>query len=124
MSPQGNVAIRAAAYRTKGDSTSLISRVVSGQILPSGIYIQFEAVSSTGILYSSKDFEIKWQVVNTDHEAWEKKALRGDFYKSDTRGIRWETTEYRGIHWIEAFVIRKRDRVCTARSGRFFVVIE
>jgi hypothetical protein len=121
---QGNVNIRATAYRTRKVSNSLIGRVVSGQVLPRGIEILFEAISSTGILYNSKDFEVQWQVVNTDHAAWEKKQLRGGFYPSDTRGIRWESTEYRGIHWIEAFVIRRRDRVCTARSGRFFVVIE
>jgi hypothetical protein len=124
MVSQGNVAIRATAYRSRKDLNSLIGRIVSGQIVPSGIDIQFEAISSTGVLYNSKDFDVKWQVVNTDHEAFEKKALRGGFYNSDTRGIRWEATEYRGIHWIEAFVILKRNRVCTARSGRFFVVIE
>jgi len=124
MVNQANVAIRATAYRSRNDTNSLISRIVSGQIVPSGIDIQFEAVSSTGILYNSKDFEVKWQVVNTDHEAFVKKALRGGFYNSEPRGIRWEATEYRGIHWIEAFVILKRNRVCIARSGRFFVVIE
>jgi hypothetical protein len=87
MVSQGNVAIRATAYRSRNDLNSLIGRIVSGQIVPSGIDIQFEAISSTGILYNSKDFDVKWQVVNTDHEAFEKRALRGGFYNSDTRAF-------------------------------------
>jgi hypothetical protein len=123
MASAGDVFVRAIAYRDRNTS---IGRISTGEVLPRGIELLFEAVTSTGVLYNSKDFEVQWQVVNTDHAAWEKKALRGGFYPSekDKRGVRWEKTEYRGIHWIEAFVIRKRDRACTARSGRFFVVIE
>jgi hypothetical protein len=123
MASSGDVNVRATAYR---DRTTSMGRISTGQVLPRGIELLFEAITSTGVSYNSKEFEVQWQVVNTDHAAWEKKALRGGFYPSekDRRGVRWETTEYRGIHWIEAFVIRKRDRACTARSGRFFVVIE
>ncbi len=77
-----------------------------------------------GTPFGARDFDIRWQVVNTDKAAGYAKALRGGFYKSDDAGRRWERTEYRGAHWIEAFVIRKRDKVCVGRSGRFFVIIE
>lgn len=32
--------------------------------------------------------------------------------------------EYRGVHFVEAFVIRKRDNVQVSRSEPFYVVIE
>ncbi len=66
-------------------------------------------------------FEVNWQVVNTGKEAFEAGQLRGDFYQSDGAAIgeRWETTLYKGTHWIEAFII-KNGR-CVARSGRTMV---
>src|SRR5258708_7028104 len=85
MANQGNVAIRAAAYRDRNKS-SLLGAVSSGQLLPRGIELFFEAVSFTGILYNSKDFEVQWQRVNTDPAACQKKHLRGGFYPSHGRG--------------------------------------
>jgi hypothetical protein len=67
---------------------------------------------------------VQWQVVNSDEDAWRANGLRGGFYESKPRGVRWETTEYRGVHWVQAFVVRKRDRLCVGRSERFFVIIE
>ncbi|MGA2227108.1 MAG: nucleotidyltransferase [Syntrophobacteraceae bacterium] len=102
-----------------------ISTVLSGFPLPKKSEILFKALFSTGIpIGSSKDFNVQWRVVNTDHDAYAAKALRGGFYPSDRSGCRWESTQYRGIHWVEAFVIRKRDRLCVGQSERFFVVIE
>jgi hypothetical protein len=67
---------------------------------------------------------VKWRVVNTDTAAAGAHALRGGFYDSDAPSQRWEKTEYRGAHWVEAFVIRKRDQTCVGQSERYFVVIE
>lgn len=66
---------------------------------------------------------IKWQVVNTGAEAVEAKGLRGEFYEGEGNygTTRWESTLYRGTHWIEAFVIKHG--VCVARSGRVYVMI-
>jgi hypothetical protein len=47
--------------------------------------------------------------------------LRGDFYDSDFKDGKWERSEYRGTHWVEAFVIK--GGVCQARSGKYFVKI-
>ncbi|MEY2563336.1 MAG: hypothetical protein QOH88_1529 [Verrucomicrobiota bacterium] len=70
-----------------------------------------------------KPYSIKWQVVNTGSEATTANQARGDFYESDEpeKGVRWETTAYRGTHWVEAFVIR--DGVCVARSGKIVVKV-
>ena len=73
--------------------------------------------------FSTADYDVRWRVVNTDQEAAQARGLRGGFYKSDRPGARWESTAYHGAHWVEAFVIRKRDNICIGQSDRFFVVI-
>jgi len=74
-----------------------------------------------------RPYEVHWQVVNTGEEAAaieNNKGLRGDFYEPDSHNShkREERTEYRGMHWIEAFIIR--NGVCIARSGEFVVNIK
>ena len=61
--------------------------------------------------FSAADYDVRWRVVNTDQEAAQARGLRGGFYKSDAPGARWESTAYHGAHWVEAFVIRKRDDI-------------
>lgn len=79
-----------------------------------------------------KDYQIKWQVVNTGPHAWlEENGPRGKkFFNAHKPGntelntdqhINYETTRYKGKHWIECFVIY--DGVLVARSGRFYVNI-
>lgn len=118
------VLIQASAH---GDRTgnSQIGNFQSGTIMRPNVQILFEAQAANGIPFaSSKEFDVKWQVVNTDRAAWMDGGLRGEFYPSDTRGKRWEYTKYRGVHWVQAFVIRQRDKACVGKSDRFFVVIE
>jgi Adenylyl/Guanylyl and SMODS C-terminal sensor domain len=93
--------------------------------VPKNKHMLFEAFTGNGMPLSPlREYQVQWQVVNTDHDAYYARQLRGGFYRSDKPGKRWERTEYRGIHWVEAFVIRKRDRKCVGHSDRFFVVIE
>lgn len=69
-------------------------------------------------------YDVKWQVVNTGKEANDAQGLRGGFYDSDSIDaidVRWETTLYKGTHWIEAFIIK--DGICVARSGHKIVRI-
>ncbi|ARO54036.1 hypothetical protein B2G69_07685 [Methylorubrum zatmanii] len=120
----GSIDVRVKCYLCSARNGQLVRQLGSGEILGRGRDLLFEAVSPMGTPFGARDFDIHWQVVNTDEAAGYAKALRGGFYKSDDAGRRWERTEYRGAHWVEAFVIRKRDKVCVGRSGRFFVVIE
>jgi hypothetical protein len=99
-------------------------RLESGEVIQKNRWIRFDAIQENGFPFSPNDFDVKWQVVNTDKEAVEADALRGSFYLSDKPGIRWESTSYRGAHWVEAFVISRRTKTCWGRSGRFFVVVE
>lgn len=68
--------------------------------------------------------KIYWQVVNTGEEASKHTDLRGKIYPSDGDGeskFHYESTKYKGTHWIEFFAIV--DGNCVARSGRFYVPI-
>ncbi len=117
------VGIRATAHLDRTGNRP-IGSIQSGQLLDKNLELRFEAITVTGMLYAAKDQVVQWQVVNSDRDAWNDDCLRGGFYQSDTRGVRWEHTRYHGIHWVQAFVVRKRDSACIGRSDRFFVVIE
>jgi hypothetical protein len=119
------VPIISASMHSDRSGSALIGTVQSGQVLPKNVQLRFEARSSSGIAFSAaKDYEVQWQVVNTDRAALEDRQLRGGFERSHSPGVRWESTKYHGIHWIQAFVIRRRDRACVGTSQPFFVVIE
>ena len=97
-------------WRIKSDSTPLAK----------GVSLQFEV--QTDVLMP---YEIHWQVVNTGIEAREANCLRGGFYEGVIENgvpIHNESTNYKGMHWIECFVVK--DGVCRARSGEFVVNIE
>lgn len=116
------VQVRGGVYAIRNGNR--IGAFESGDVQPKGRELLFEAVTATGLPFPSNDYDVRWRVVNTDREAAQAKGLRGGFYKSDRPGVRWESTAYHGAHWVEAFVIRKRDNVCVGHSDRFFVVIE
>ena len=105
-------------------SNSHIRFLRSGEVINKNLWIRFEACNHNRFSLPINDFDVHWQVVNTDQEAADADALRGDFYRSDKPGVRWESTSYHGAHWVEAFVVSKRTGTCWGRSGRFFVVIQ
>jgi hypothetical protein len=93
---------------------------LTDRTVPKDFAIRFEAKSN-----ATPAYDVKWQVVNTGAEATAAGTLqlRGGF--DDGEGqfgvVRWESTRYRGTHWIEAFVIK--DGLCVARSGPTYVRI-
>lgn len=120
----GKVQVTVQATVHEKENGPSLGEISSGAILPKRKAILLQALTSMGIPLSSKEFRVQWQVVNTDKEAIRANQLRGGFYPSDGRAKRWEHTQYRGVHWVQAFVVRKRDGRCIGRSERFFVVIE
>lgn len=86
--------------------------------IPKGMWLKFAVKTNAPWPYT-----VKWQVVNTGPEAAVAGQLRGDYYDSASIGgdVRWETTKYSGVHWVEAFIIK--DGICVARSGRTHVVV-
>lgn len=125
MAPASTVTVRATLHHRREPATR-IGPLESGQIVPKSREILFEAVNAIGSPFQAADYVVWWRVVNTDDEAARNvKQLRGGFYASEAGpGRRWETTQYHGVHWVEAFVVRKRDDVCIGQSDRFFVVVE
>ena len=91
--------------------------------LPKGSWIRFVACTGLGTSFGH-EFEVHWRVTNTDEEASRAHCLRGGFEQSNEVSARWETLQYRGVHTVEAFVVRKRDKALVAQSVPFYVVIE
>ncbi len=110
---RGKVTIDAYVY--SGDKNISFGGINSdGRGLLKNLCIKFIAKTNIKCPY-----ETFWQVVNTGQEAAEKGQLRGGF---DTgQNIHWESTEYKGRHWIECFIVK--EGLCVARSGKFYVKI-
>lgn len=68
-------------------------------------------------------YKVKWQIVNTGHEARTAGCLRGNFEDSDEgpNGKR-EATSYSGSHSVQCFIIKRG--ICVARSKEFIVNIQ
>ena len=88
--------------------------------LPKNCSLRFEAQTNV-----PGPYKVHWQVVNTGNEARAAKGLRGGFYEGvleKGRRVRKESTLYKGMHWIECFIVK--DGACWARSGEFVVNIQ
>ena len=97
--------------------------ITSLEILQSGYWIKFNASSGSGLPFPN-EYYVMWRVTNTDKAAKKANALRGEFYQSDNKNSRWESLKYRGVHIVEAFLIRKTNEVMLGKSDPFYVVIE
>lgn len=100
-----------------------------GPALDKNLYLRFFGETDV-----PPPYQVYWQVVNTGTDAVTKGCLRGQIIPSGSVGpsglrsttmmekpSRNERTLYRGMHWVEFFVVR--DGVCLARSGPFVVNI-
>ena len=97
--------------------------VTSLQLLPKGRSIRFTASNTIGLPFDSS-FKVLWRVTNTDQAAYEANTLRGDFYPSNLGFSREEDLAYRGVHFVEAFLIGKSDNRLYGKSEPFYVVVE
>lgn len=88
-----------------------------------GRHLNFKARTQTGLPLAG-DYAVHWRVTNTDAEARRAGCLRGGFERSNEGSTRWEELSYRGVHTVEAFVVRQRDDVLVAQSEPFYVVVE
>lgn len=115
--------VRIKAYSINGNQGVRQAEIQSLMPLPPGIWLEFNALTSAGLPFP-RDYFIKWRVTNTDAAAHAANCMRGDFYSSDSHGIRKEHLEYHGVHMIEAYVIRKSDESVFGRSEIFYVVVD
>ena len=116
------VVVRASESHTRNGPA--VRDIASGTILAKERQIRFRALQANGLAFPANDYDVHWRVVNTGTEAIKSNGMRGGFYPSDSHGVRWERTLYRGAHWVEAFVVLRRTRRVIGKSERFFVVIE
>jgi len=117
--PQYTAKISAGVYFKKGSKKGRFLWPMSDKPVPKSVWLKFTLKTNVPEPYSSR-----WQVVNTGEEAMRDNQPRGDFYNADNpdKHVRWESTAYRGTHWVEAFVLNSAG-VCVARSGKFLVKV-
>lgn len=117
--PQYSVKVSANVYFKKGTKKGRFMWPMVDRPVPKNVWLKFTAKTDV-----PEPHWIRWQVVNTGEEAFRAQQPRGDFYESEDSDnhIRWESTSYRGTHWVEAFVLNNQ-RICVARSGRVYVKI-
>ncbi|MCW5595257.1 MAG: hypothetical protein KIT42_05225 [Rhodocyclaceae bacterium] len=118
---QLSVKVNADLYTAKNGNR--IRQVSALEPLQRGDWLKFTAVNNVGVPFPS-DYEVQWRVTNTDQAAYDAKQLRGDFYPSDSGSSRMEHLEYRGVHFVEAFLIRKSDKRLAGQSRPFYVLID
>lgn len=108
--------IKASVYPKKNFPKKLWD--LSNRSVPKNVWLRFEVQTDV-----KRPYTVKWQVVNTGQEALNANQLRGDFYEGSQNDstINWESTSYKGTHWVEAFIIK--DNSCVARSGRKLVLV-
>lgn len=86
-------------------------------------WMQFKAKARNGLALAG-EYEVYWRVTNTDREAQRAGCLRGEFVKANDGSSHWEQLAYRGVHSVEAFVVRSRDKALVAQSEPFYVAIQ
>ena len=118
------IPIRVEAREKRTKDGPAVRTFQNGDDIDAGSGIEFHALANTGMPFNNDYYKVEWQVVNTDRAAAESNDLRGEFNPSKPPGFRYETTKYRGVHWVQAFVINKRTGLCDGVSERFFVVIQ
>jgi hypothetical protein len=108
--------VKASVYYTRESKKALWP--LTTRPVPKNVWLKFELETDTPYPY-----EIAWQVVNTGKEAADANDLRGKFIQGDgvQNRIHWETTKYRGTHWVEGFVIK--NGVFVATSNPVFVKV-
>lgn len=111
--PRYHVAVSVGVHRRRGGKKLW---TLGRESVPKKIWLRFEAQTD-----APEPYAVRWQVVNTGQEAINAGQPRGDFYEDSDKHVRWETTAYRGTHWVEAFILK--GGVCVARSGRVLVPI-
>ncbi len=121
MDERQQIQVRVQAGLARHENGTIEGTLTSGDVVPTNRWIRFEATASTGI---PATFHVHWRVANTGGDAARNVKLRGGFYPSKPAATRWEQTKFRGVHWVEAFVVNNRTKKCVGESDRFFIVIE
>lgn len=123
VAANGRLTVNVSAQLFTGRYGQAVRSTSSLDALQPGYWTKFDARNGVGVPFPDS-YKVMWRVTNTDLIARKANALRGDFYGSDDHHCRWEQLSYRGVHMVEAFLIRKSDDVQIGKSDPFYVVIE
>lgn len=115
--------VKVQAVLAKSSYATNARSVTSGEPLAPHQSITFTATGVGGQPFTS-DYTVYWQVANTDKEAEAKDCLRGEFIKSDAGTSHTEELLYRGVHFVRAHLVRKKDKALIGVSEPFYVVID
>jgi hypothetical protein len=120
------ISVKVSAVLLSSRHGSQIRLINSAETLQPGHALRFTVQCSVGTPFPTNAYRVKWRVTNTDRIAYEANALRGGYYNSDTGSpmSRVEDLSYRGVHFVEAFLVRKSDNRLAGQSDPFYVVIE
>lgn len=121
-SQQVSVSIQANLRLNELDAQSVSIQPLNP--LPRDRWLHFKAVTNTGLPFDPAYYRVMWRVTNTDEDAARAGHLRGRFEMPENDNSRREFLKYRGVHLVEAFVIRKRDERIVGQSDAFRVMIE
>lgn len=125
FNPQGRVFIICNSYLKEKFTTINTDELFSTEEVWEEQKLKFTAKISN----ISSPYEIKWQVVNT----WpnlDREKRRWDFFdwkdknfkKNYNSNINWEVLQYKGIHWIQCFVIKEWELVW--KSEKFYLIVK
>lgn len=117
------IVVRAELHRNNY-GTQKVRTVQPLEPLQPGYWLNFKAYTSTGLPFDPTEYKVMWRVTNTDEAAASHNELRGKFEKPESDNSRWDSLKYRGVHLVEAFVIRKRDDKIVGKSPAYRVMIE
>lgn len=110
-----------ATYHSGGKSAPGVA-VDEGAALPGAGWLRFTCAPLL-LQYDKTEYFVQWRVTNTGFVAKMKGQMRGNFYVQDGQFSKWERLNYRGVHFVEAFVIRKYDNTLACKSAPYNVVI-
>ena len=115
-----NVYVQATWHRSRNGGGR---KIEDGEILPSngGIWLTPKVNFGDEI---PNNCRVEWRITNTGVAALSAQAGRGEFYMPSDGKRRWEALSYRGVHFVEAFVLLREGDILVAKSNPFHVVIE
>lgn len=113
----GKIEIKTSIHASK-NGPYLKSYNSNGPTLEADTWLKFVANHSF-----TPDVSIRWQIVNTGYAAKNANQLRGEI-EGAHENYRWESTRYRGTHWVECFALDFKKKLCLGRSGKFYVNVE
>jgi len=121
---QDRFAVRVVATLHRTQQAPALREVHSLDAVPKDHGLWFDVRDVRGQVLPIHEYRVQWRVTNTDEEAYEAGCMRGEFNPPKIGNKRWEELSYRGVHHVEAFVLRRSDDHIVAESDPFYVTIE